>query len=110
MDYPTDLAQAGRELWDHISGDYELSPHEAALLEEACRTRDRIAQMRAQVAADGVMLTSSQGLRLHPAVAEERSQRLTLARLIATLGVPPLEDDDLPPARGARGVYAGRRR
>ena len=29
-------------------------------------------------------------------------------RLLATLGVPPLAEDALPPARGVRGVYGGR--
>ncbi len=104
MREPDKLDAAGRELWNHISKDFDLSPHEAALLEEACRTRDRIAQMRSQVSTDGVMLPSSQGLRLHPAISEERSQRLALARLLATLAVPGL-DDDLPSARRVRGVY-----
>lgn len=109
MTTPKGLGPAGRALWRHISGDFDMAPHEQALLEEAARTRDRIAEMRAQVAQDGTMLTSSQGMRLHPAIGEERSQRLALARLLATLGVPGL-DDDMPPARGARGVYTGRGR
>ena len=48
--------------------------------------------------------------RVHdPAVAELRQQRLALARLLATLGVPGLDEDELPAARGVRGVYRGGR-
>ena len=79
--------------------------HELAMLEEACRTRDRIVQLDRQVSDDGLMLTSSQGSRVHPGVAEARAQRLTLARLLATLGIPALGEDNLPAARGVRGVY-----
>ena len=68
--------------------------------------RDRVAQLRALVDADGPMLDSSQGTRLHPAIGEIRAQQLTLARLLATLGVPGLTDDDLPASRGVRGVYS----
>jgi hypothetical protein len=78
--------------------------HELALLEEACRTRDRIVQLDEAVTEEGLMLPSSQGSRVHPGVAEGRQQRLTLARLLATLQIPGLEDD-LPTSRGVRGVY-----
>ncbi|MDO9439886.1 MAG: P27 family phage terminase small subunit [Beijerinckiaceae bacterium] len=79
------------------------------MLEEACRTRDRIVQLDKRVDDEGLMLTSSQGMRIHPAVAEARQQRLVMARLLATLGIPPLDEDSLPAARGVRGVYGGGR-
>lgn len=79
------------------------------MLEEACRVRDRIVELDAAVKDDGLMLPSSQGSRVHPAVGEARQQRLALARLLATLQIPGL-DNDLPTARPVRGVYgAGRR-
>lgn len=104
MAVPRGLNAAGRRLWDASTDEFELANHELALLEEACRVRDRIVELDAAVKADGLMLPSSQGARVHPAVSECRQQRLTLARLLATLGIPGL-DDDLPAARGARGVY-----
>jgi phage terminase small subunit len=105
---PRGIMAAGRKLWDASTEEFELAQHELSILEEACRTRDRIVQLDRQVSDDGLMLTSSQGSRVHPGVAEARQQRLTLARLLATLGIPPLADDALPPARGARGVYGMR--
>ncbi|MFC5208610.1 hypothetical protein ACFPM0_18860 [Pseudonocardia sulfidoxydans] len=45
--------------------------------------------------------------RVHPAVIEARQQRLTLARLVASLRVP--DDGDVRPQRrgAARGFYGG---
>lgn len=101
---PRNLGNPGTKLWESTLRDYELSDPELTLLEEACRLRDHIALLDAVVKADGVMATSSQGVRAHPALVEGRQQRLALARLMATLSIPPLEDD-LPKAGRARGVY-----
>ena len=106
---PRGLNVAGRKLWDAATTEFDWADHELAILEEGCRTRDRIVQLDKQVEADGLMLTSSQGSRVHPAVAEARQQRLTLARLLVSLGIPALEDD-LPPSRGVRGFYGKGRR
>jgi len=103
---PAGLASAGKRLWAAVLADFDLAEHEQAQLAEACFVRDRIDQLRRQVDADGLMIASSQGLRLHPGVAEIRAQQLTLARLLASLRVPPLAEDSLPPARAVRGVYA----
>ncbi|WP_426311707.1 terminase [Cellulosimicrobium sp. E-16] len=102
---PRGLGAAGKRLWAAVSGDFELAEHELALLDEAARVRDRIAELRDEVARNGVMISSSQGKRLHPGIAEVRQQQLALARLLATLSVPGLEDDNLPSARRVRGVY-----
>lgn len=108
---PRGLAAAGRKLWDAGIEDFEWAQHELAMLEEACRTRDRIVQLDKRVEDDGVMLQSSQGLRVHPAISEARQQRLVMARLLATLGIPPLTEDggSMPAARSVRGVYSGGR-
>lgn len=106
---PRGLKAAGRRLWDAGTGEFEWADHERAILEEACRVRDRIVDLDAAVSKDGLMITSSQGARIHPAVAEARQQRLALARLLVSLGIPPLAEDNLPASRGVRGVYGGRR-
>ncbi len=106
---PRNLGAAGRKLWDAGVAEFEWAQHELAMLEEACRTRDRIVQLDRTVEEEGLMLPSSQGMRIHPGVAESRQQRLVMARLLATLGIPPLDEDTLPAARGVRGVYGGAR-
>lgn len=108
-DRPTDLGSAGTRLWDAVTSDFDLAEHELAQLEEACFVRDTIAALRDQVRADGNMIASSQGMRLHPAVGEIRAQQLALARLLASMHVPGLEEDSLPPSSGVRGVYSLRR-
>lgn len=102
---PAGLKGPGKRLWASVLADFELAEHEAAQLAEACFVRDRIAQLRAQVDTDGLMIASSQGARLHPGVSEIRAQQLALARILATLGVPALAEDSLPASRGVRGVY-----
>lgn len=106
---PAGLDSAGRKLWDAVDSDFDLAGHEAAQLEEACRVRDMIFRLRDQLKADGTMLESSQGMRLHPAIAEIRQHQLALARLLATLHVPGLEEDSLPASSGTRGFYRTRR-
>ena len=107
---PTGLGTPGKRLWRAVTSDFEGTEHELAQLEEACRTRDLLVSLREQLDHDGLMIESSQGSRLHPAVAELRQQRLALARLLATLGVPGLDEDALPASRGVRGVYGARSR
>lgn len=108
MAVPRGLKAAGRKLWEVSTAECDFAVHELSILEEACRVRDRITELDAAVKSDGLMITSSQGARVHPAVGEARQQRLALARLLATLQIPGL-DDELPAARPVRGVYGGRR-
>lgn len=104
---PSGLGAAGKRLWDAVTQEFDLAEQELALLEQAARTRDVIATLDGVVKRDGPLSASSQGVRIHPAIAEARQQRLALARLLATLDVPALEEDvdQLPSARRARGVY-----
>jgi hypothetical protein len=74
------------------------------------RTVDVLDELEARVAADGVMLSSSQGDRAHPALVEARQQRITLARLQAALRLPAGEEEGGEQRRpqrrsGVRGVY-----
>ncbi|WP_156689334.1 hypothetical protein [Mycobacterium sp. Marseille-P9652] len=87
---------------------YELEPHELLLLENAARTADLIAALQARINADGPVFPIEMGGKTHPAVAEIRQQRITLARLLVALRVPTGDEDDRPAAsqrRGIRGVY-----
>lgn len=105
---PEDIGPASLKLWKACAEAFELEEHEQAVLEEACRIRDRISQIRRQVDADGVMLESSQGMRLHPGIAEGRQQKLALARLLVTLGLPG--EEDLPKMLAPCGACTGEAR
>lgn len=106
---PAGAGPAGAKLWREVLDEYELEQHELLLLREAVRTVDTLDSLQAQVAADGVLLDSSQGSRAHPALVEARQQRIALARLLAALRLPAGEEEagDRRPQRrmGVRGVY-----
>src|ERR1700739_2349724 len=94
-DTPRALRAAGRRLWEAVTGTFDLDPPEAALLEEACRTRDLLADLRREIARNPAVIDSSQGVRVHPVIVEARQQRLVLAKLLAGLGLPKgLVDDE----------------
>lgn len=106
---PAGSGTAGSKLWRAVVDEYELEEHELLLLREMVRTVDTLDALEARVAADGVLLSSSQGDRAHPALVEARQQRITLARLQAALRLPAGEEgeDQRRPQRrmGVRGVY-----
>lgn len=86
---PDDLGDAGRELHRAVDAFLDeqhmlLDAHELAVLAEACRVADRLAQLR--VAVDGLDLTKPAAVRL---LSEERQQRGMLSNLLITkLGLP----------------------
>lgn len=75
-------------MWTAITTEYELAQHELAVLLEACRTVDALQALDDLVRSEGVTNTSPQGVRAHPALVEARQQRLTLAKLFASLQIP----------------------
>lgn len=110
---PNGLKAPGRRLWDSILSEYELEEHETALLVEAVRTVDLLADLDTAVRRDGAIVDSPQGQKAHPAAVEARQQRIALARLLAALRLPSGDEDagstgaDSRPQRrvGVRGVY-----
>jgi len=105
---PAGLGSAGRALWASILGDLapdlELDHRELALLERACTSADRIAELEALLERDGPMTSGSAGQPvLHPAVAESRLQKTTLLQLLRALD---LEGDG---GRGTATSQRGRR-
>jgi hypothetical protein len=102
---PRGLNVAGRTLWKSILDDFELSEHERSLLHQACRTVDSLDALQGLLDVEGLTSESSQGVRIHPALAELRQQRITLAKLFAALHLPKGEDERTGQYRGPRGVY-----
>lgn len=97
-------------MWKSVTDDYELGQHELTILLEASRTVDALEKLETIVREEGVTTVTPQGVRAHPALVELRQQRVTLAKLIASLRIP-LEDDQeadrLPQKRsGVRGLRA----
>lgn len=106
---PTPAPSRGAALHAHIRESFDLGHAEVILLDEVRDTLDNIDALQSAIARDGVVIptVTGEGTKSNPALIEVRLQRLALARLIATLGVPVDGelDEPLPPARPARGVY-----
>ena len=106
---PAGLGRDGRALWRSVLDDieergndetvFELDPRELALLEQACRIADRIAELEAIVEKRGLTTRGSTGQTvIHPAVAEIRQHRLALQRILGSIG---LDTGDVAEKTGA---------
>ena len=102
---PDGLKQSGRALWRAVMADYEVTKPEGAILREACRTADSLDDLQALLQDEGLTSETSQGKRIHPALAELRQQRIALARLFAALHIPTGEDAGRTQHHGTRDVY-----
>jgi len=103
---PEALGAAGGKLWAAVHTAYELDVHEELLLLEACRCADVLDRLDELVRRHGLVSSSPQGERVHPALVEARQQQLTLTRLLAALRLPEDEAGLRPQQRGAaRGAY-----
>jgi phage terminase small subunit len=107
-DAPTpDLLEGeGLGLWRELCDDYEFDPHERVLAVELCRTVSLCEALQRRLLAEGLVVDGQRGPKVNPIAAELRQQRIVVARLTASLGIPPLDDLEQPKPRGAaRGVY-----
>lgn len=91
---PRNLKAGGRKLWLAVTDEYELAEHELSVLLEACRTVDALGALERIIRDEGVTNVSPQGVRAHPALVEARQQRVTLAKLIASMRIPLDEDQE----------------
>ncbi|MFJ9616873.1 hypothetical protein [Streptomyces noursei] len=92
---PASLRGRGRELYETLTDALEFTPAEHATLVEACRTATLLDDL--QETMDGAPFTVLGSQRqpvANPLLAELRSHRLALVRLLAALGLPDLEEDD----------------
>lgn len=93
---PAGLQKPGKALWQKIAGTWELNLAELETLHLACRTADRLAEMEAQVAAEGLTLQGRNGTVIHPLLAQIRLSTAALDKLIAHLRIPAEEEEPLP--------------
>ena len=86
---PQGLGQAGRRFWRSIVAAYELSPGEAELLRQACRTVDLLDRLDAQLVAEDLTVAGSRGQeRAHPLLTVAVEQRRTLEGLLNGMALP----------------------
>jgi hypothetical protein len=86
---PPGLAASGSALWRDTLAEFELSGPELALLGEACRVADRLAEIAAELGSAELTVAGSTGQpRPHPLLAEARSQARLLDQLVRALALP----------------------
>ena len=78
--------------------EWDLEDWQLHVLEAACRTANDVAEAEAIVARDGRTVPSAHGesVKAHPLLAEVRSGRAALARLLRELALRDDEDARLP--------------
>lgn len=111
---PAGLAAAGKALWSAVVKDYELRPDELAVLAGACRTKDEVARLEAELTAAPTLATGSAGQTVvHPLFDAVRQHRRVLVEQLRAVGLPedPADDADvstLATSAAARDLAAKR--
>lgn len=93
---PEDLAGAGEALWIDVNTTFNFhdEPGKLAILEQACRTVDTIAQL--EEAQRGAPLTTKGSMGqsvISPFIQEARQQRNALNSLMKSLGLPESDEE-----------------
>jgi hypothetical protein len=96
MTTPDDLGTGGRSLWESITTEHTLDASQLALLEAACRQRDRADSLAAKAGEGDVS-----------ALRHEREASLAMARLVSALRLPDPRTGKRPQLRSLRGVHTG---
>lgn len=78
-----------------VLSQFELRPDELVLLEDACRTIDRIDELDEAQKETPLVARGSQGQPvISPLVSEARFQRGLLTSILRQLGISDVEDED----------------
>jgi hypothetical protein len=85
---PRKLNKHGNSLWNAILRDFVIDDTAGLeILAQICAAADRAERLAATVAKDGETIRTRSGLKLHPAIAEERAARSFICRQLVKLGV-----------------------
>lgn len=91
---PAKLGAKAAKFWRDTTKNYELSAHEALILEGACRELDIIDRLDAELEGANLIVTGSQGQEIaNPLLGEVRMHRAAFATFIRQLDLPEVEDD-----------------
>lgn len=88
---PESLKVAGKALWESIASRYVLRADEVTRLEQAAKTADVISMLEDAWSALGYPMVSVGSMKqevIHPLIGEIRTQRSSLAALLAGLKLP----------------------
>jgi phage terminase small subunit len=92
----------GRQLWTAVTKAYVLGAGELQILEAAGIAWEAHQEAAAHLAAEGVVVTSPQGMKANPAVAILDRTGAAVARYLKQLGVS-LPEEDVKKIKGGGG-------
>ena len=78
------LGVAGRGLWRRLTREYEFTPGQRELLRRLCLLEDRLSEVRAELAKDGMLVVSG---RQSPYMLAERDLVAGQVRILKLLGL-----------------------
>lgn len=91
---PAGLGDTGQAMWKAMTAVFVFQPHEAFVLESACRQADDVAMLEASIAETGATVIGSTGQeRMNAMVTEARQGRLAMSKLLGDLALPAIPDD-----------------
>lgn len=103
---PTKLGLKARKFWRETTAIYELSAHEALLLEGACREIDIIERLQGELDGANLIVAGSMGQdTAHPLLQELRMHRATFGSIVKQLDLPDTEE---PAAKSPRSQQAAK--
>lgn len=104
---PTKLGPKARRFWRETTEVYELSVHEAVLLENACREIDIVERLEKELDGADLVVPGSMGQdTAHPLLMEVRMHRASVAAMIKQLALPDPEFEDKPMSARSRQAQA----
>jgi hypothetical protein len=82
------LGVHGSALWNVIMAEYHLDDAGGLeILQQACECADRIGRLAERIEADGEIIETKSGMRAHPLLKDEVSNRAFLVRTLERLGL-----------------------
>jgi hypothetical protein len=110
---PAGLDVAGRDAWGRLTRAFEFTAGELQLVEQFCRTKDRIAMLEEALGETGVFILGSRNQKtINPIFAQIAVQVTLLDRLVLSLALPAeFETDGVrrsPQARQAANARWGK--
>jgi len=85
---PRPLGKDGMAMWTHIQGEYSVTDSGGMqMLHLACAAIDRIGELAARIADDGVVLRSKAGVKAHPLLRDEMAAFAFVCRTLHRLGL-----------------------
>lgn len=103
---PEGIVGAGLVLWNQLQQSLEFTMTEQQIAVELCRTVSLCELLSRELDVLGPVTDGQRGLKVNPIAAELRQQRLTAARLTASLNIPDPDAGERARHRGGvRGVY-----